>query len=480
MHPESIIITPPLLKSVNGPPLGPARLAGAARAAGLTTRLLDLNLHYLLERDPGIGHCEPTGFVGDHDRPRERLRLLQAKFENELGAVLHSPQQTSFERSSVLTLTYQHREVLETARAIAAGPQGGWIRAKLVGTPEPRVVGLSVLYSGQVVWALAISFVVRHIWPKAEVIWGGPHVTALEDEIRADERYGAAIDGFVFGHAEAQWIAILEAIRDGHPLPVTRAGVGTSGPARNQESLDAIPFFEDLHLYGAPTLTLPVQLSRGCPYGRCRFCTYPVVEGAYRQLPWEGVERIVELAINMGAAISLKDSLVLPDQLDRMAGLVDGRAPWSASTKLNPRFTSEFLTHLAVRGLRTLEIGLETLAPTGQRLFQKRQPRGLLTQLLDAAAEARISLVVNYMVGVPGVEPPEERRDLDWVRRQLQNRPRLIAHLEMNTMQLERLSPLGQEPMRHGLMVTKTWPWASVMAWEPLALARTLGLVGSG
>lgn len=76
------------------------------------------------------------------------------------------------------------------AAQLADGPEGAWVESVLRAEPEPRVVGLSILYSGQVVWALAVAIVARRLWPQALVVAGGPHVTALAPEIAADARYG--------------------------------------------------------------------------------------------------------------------------------------------------------------------------------------------------------------------------------------------------------------------------------------------------
>jgi radical SAM superfamily enzyme YgiQ (UPF0313 family) len=114
-----------------------------------------------------------------------------------------------------------------------------------------------------------------------------------------------------------------------------------------------------------------------------------------------------------------------------------------------------------------LEVGLETLSESGQKLILKRQTPELFLGFLDAAAAAGISVVVNYITGLPGTEPREEQRWLARVHAEIKARPCLTAKVEHNKFQLERLSPMGRSPDKFGLVITNSWPWASVLDWEP-------------
>lgn len=89
------------------------------------------------------------------------------------------------------------------------------------------------------------------------------------------------------------------------------------------------------------------------------------------QLP---AERIVQgEAEPLSAVVSLKDSLLVPRQLEQVADCIDGRVLWAGCTKLHPRLDRRLLTCLAESGCRTLEFGLETLLPDSQALIAKRR-----------------------------------------------------------------------------------------------------------
>lgn len=106
-------------------------------------------------------------------------------------------------------------------------------------------------------------------------------------------------------------------------------------------------------------------------------------------------------------------------------------------------------------------------------LIDKKQSLALLLNTLDAAASAGISIVVNYITGFPGMSAEEESQYLELTRREITARSDLRAKLEHNTFQLERMSPMGLNPAAHGLRVTQTWPWSSIMAWETAPATHT-------
>lgn len=466
MATDALLVVPPLLKVVSGPLLGPAMLAGAARHAELGVDVLDLNARWLVEQSP-LGFPEmPRLLVGDHDRPSDHLRELEVRFAREWL----SGGGDRDDDDSASTMRMSHEEVALAVQKLVAGRLGAWLRDALSARERPAVFGVSVMYCGQVLPALLASVVARRLWPDVLVVWGGAHVTALCEQIVEDARYGAFVDRFVFGYAEQTWVDLLRAVRGGGAFPPEVVLAGGRSLARARDDGGVSPDFGDLVPIWPGHLTLPAQLSRGCAYGRCEFCTYPFVEGAYRVLPLASSAATVDLAQFVGATVSFKDSLVVRKRLAEIAKLIDGRVPWSACTKLSPELSPRFLRVLAGAGCATLEIGLETLVPDAQALIDKHQSWPLFLAVLDAAAAARISLVVNYMTGFPGVDAD---RELDWLRRvraAIVER-NVVAKVEHNDFQLERRSPMANRAVVSGVRVTRAWPWSSVLDWE---MARSM------
>ncbi|MCK6505660.1 radical SAM protein [Myxococcota bacterium] len=461
----ALLIIPPLLKYAAGPLLGPALLAGAASAAGHEVVVADLNVRFLRQHLHLVPSARPARVHGDHARPPEGLRAAAERYLERVARAITGPAGHR-ERNAALTLPVSHAQVYEAALSLAQGPLGAWVGTALENSASkaPDVVGVSVLYSGQVLAGLVATIVSRHRWPSARVVWGGPHITALRDVIPFDADFGRLVDGFVFGAADATFVELLDAIDRGAPWPeaVVRAGSGRT--THGASSGRALPRFDDLDQYGVPVLTLPAQTGRGCAYGRCTYCTYPAIEGAVVDLGLDMLEQVVRLAMERSAAVSLKDSLLVPARLAQVADLVAGRVPWAGCTKLHPRLDRAFVARLAASGCRTLEFGLETLLPDSQELIAKRQTGGLLAQVLDACARAGVHPVVNLITGFPGEDPAKAEAMRAAVEHALlQAGGPGFGQVEHNSFELERLAPLAKDPR---IEITGSWPWASVMDWR--------------
>lgn len=443
----ALILVPPLLKMANAPLLGPAMLAGAARAAGHSVEVVDLNAAWLR---PYLAGCDwERNFIGDHDRPSARLAEVHDVFERLTGAgKVHG---------------LNHSEVLQRADELMNSELAEFVRAQLP-RELPRLVGVSVMYEGQVVAALVISRLVRDLCPTCVIVWGGAHVTALQAEIARDARYGVWVDRFVFGYAETTFVNMLDALSSGRALPEAAVEAGSGSAVRAEDDSRVTPHFDRVDEFG-PRVALPAQASRGCAFGRCAFCTYPSIEGGYRPLELAPAMSVVDLAARTNVAVSFKDSLVTPDRLLTLARSIGGRVRWSACTKLHSRLTGAFMHELAAGGAHTLEFGVETLDPAAQRLIQKSQPAELLVQVLDAAMESGLAVVLNYITGFPGTAPGADERWLGFVRHSLEARPSVTAKLSVSQFELERQAPMARAPESYGIRVLRSWPWSSRLDW---------------
>ena len=468
---RSLLVIPPLVKSLAGPPAGPSWLAGVARSEGVPLDVVDLNAAWLRWLHP-VPLPDPGGPSGDHAQPLGHLALPAHAWKKTVERPLFIRSDPSgCEQGGILAVDF---EQLDWAAQRAARGWLGSVWRRMLGRDRPRFVGVSVLSSGQVMGGLVATVVVKQLWPGVPVVWGGAHVTALAPEIAREPGYGTLVDGFVAGYAEGTFRQMLR----GDPLSspgVFRAGAGSH--PRAVEETDTVPAFSHLGNYGQPRLTLPVQTTRGCAFAQCQFCTYPAVEGRVRRLPQAAVVGAVEQALLHGAEIGVRDALATTARLELVAGLIDGRTRWAATTRLLPRLGRERLRRLTASGLRTLELGVESIDPDILARLQKRQPVRMVEQWLDDARGLDLHLVLNVMFGFPGQTHSQAvafRRylDIDLPRRF----PRTRFTVERNLLQLERRAPMAACPERHGIEIGQTWPWSSVMAWNAPSWRRDFSL----
>lgn len=470
-RPDAYLVVPPLIKYAAGPLLGPAIVEAASARAGFDVRTVDLNIEFLhstgLLPPPNTGEVE---YYGDHCKPGDALDRIESVFRLSLDRATCGAR---FERERRELLWMSHDEVALAAEGLKATPLGSFLAGRLLALEEPRLLGVSVMWEWQVIPALFLSLVAKRAWPSATVVWGGSHVTALHDRIALDPLFGRFVDGFLPFHSEGSFVQLLESPDDPsrvEGMVVAGGGIPSSTPAEAKDFPGLS--FPRLDLYGRPRLVLPVELSTGCAYGRCTFCTYPAIEPEYRPLPTERLDGVLELAVRERAAVSFKDSYLLHDRLKEIAERIHGRVPWSATTKLHPRLV-EFMPELATGGLRTLEVGLETLDPRSQECIKKRQSEGLLDDFLRSCASHRVSVVVNYMTGLPGEDESHAQSLLAGLQAKLElmrRREGLVARPEPHRFRLERMSPMARVPERSGIGVVGGWPWSSILKWERIGV----------
>jgi radical SAM superfamily enzyme YgiQ (UPF0313 family) len=175
-------------------------------------------------------------------------------------------------------------------------------------------------------------------------------------------------------------------------------------------------------MYDEP-LVLPAQSIVGCAYGRCTYCTYPAIEPKKAKLDLvASVGTVADMASKIEASVSIQDSLTTATRLDTIGSCIQGRARWSACTKLSSRLDSQLLTKLHREGLATLEVGLESLLDETQKRVSKVQPPWPYGHFArDDASVPDITLVLYYMVGFPWESPDEALAKLDEARRILKS-----------------------------------------------------------
>jgi hypothetical protein len=459
MSATALLVVPPFIKYNAGPLLGPALLQAAATATGHFCTVLDLNAiwiqqqqgHFLENASSSLVAMKPV-FQGDHNKPVDSSLLRVERLWTD--TILGESQREDHDLLRRVQYGFlDHGEIQAHAARLVASPFGSWMRNQLVQTQTHDsteiVVGVSLLHAGQVIPAVAISMLARELWPGALVMWGGPHITGLGHAIKddLDVRKALAADLFVQGHAEETFVNLLHQRSTQSRSPKNSLSGVAKGSRGKFMRCPAIPAFDNLDCYSQP-LTLPVQSSLGCAYGKCAFCTYPAMEGTPVQLSLnETVEPAVRRALELGehkcSGISLKDSLVTTNRLRDIAECVGGRVQWSACTKLSRRLADRnTLRHLTDNGLVTLEVGLESLLPETQRRVGKMQPQALFdTFVSEVSQTSGLSLVVNYMTGFPWEDQEEAHAKLQETKETVEHQLAGRGKIEHNTFELERLSP---------------------------------------
>jgi hypothetical protein len=464
---DAVLVIPPPSPSDTNPPLGPAIIARAAQRAGFTTRVVDLNaLH--ISRFRGTLPSRDTLALGDHGKNRPLVAQAANWLYTATGLYSHPSEYLPEGADPVAGMHYSWDSI--TGAVLDQCADGTWWenwlgRDLFCRFPKPPLVlGVSVMGASQVFPALVVFALAKDRWPETITVAGGSHISLLARLIQTDSRYRPGIDLILPGHSEDSFVNLLRRIKSAAP-ELAPASPATAG------YFEYFPLFTrgQLELYGRESIALPVQFTRGCAYARCTFCTYPAVEPFRTPFdPARAQAAINSLIVAHGIRrFSIKDSLFTAPMLESFARALTTSATepvaWSATTKAARRLVL-LAPILAESGLATVELGIESISPVTQKLFDKRADLAMIEDVILALAEQRVLVVINLIFGAPGETIDDGEEQLAWYNRMRDQAPGYIDG-SLNLLEIVRGSPMESRPPP-GVLLSGVAPWAYCYRWN--------------
>ena len=271
----------------------------------------------------------------------------------------------------------------------------------------PDLVGLSVVFPGQIQPAYALASVLRSVLPALPIVAGGPAITQLLGRLGSKARSSALgpFHAAVLYEGEAALIEIADRLARGKRPHGCIEGL-------TDQSLAALPApdFTGLPLepYLSPEPVLPYDLSRGCYWGRCAFCHYGLSArgcARYRErTPGVARDHLSELARRHDCRLFyLSQDAVAPRTvlgLARALGEAGDNLRWSTDLRPERYFDEARCRELAAGGALSVSIGLESAAPRLLSLIDKGlsapEMRGALRSLAAAGIAAEVMCFTDF------------------------------------------------------------------------------------
>lgn len=441
------LVYPPLWDSVDSPPLGPAVLAGALRAAGLESRFYDLNLtwHEWLFSDETLEQLLAHARHHDHQEEAAGLaHLLGVAVDKRVA----EPQRTAPLMELAFSLGMQNRPVLGPQRFLTGVDSskvrladllglgdGGveppprtafwqqWIGANIAPILEarPSLLAMTISYVGQLLPAILIAQAVKRRavaegLPVPRVIVGGPWCTHQAVSGVDVSPLFSVFDGIGVGPGDHVVARAAEAAAAGaEQLPGDVPGLWC--PGRRRPELDrpapTSPDFTGMPLlryFAADRPRYPLESSRGC-WASCRYCNYPSLNRGYRVKPIEQILTEVEEIHDRhpGAEITFVDDTILPkrallmaEAIGKMAEARNIKAPWSGCLRPDAGLDAAECRSLAAGGMWRVFIGLDAASQDLLDGINKRATVEQIRELVGNYQAAGITVAGNFILGLPG------------------------------------------------------------------------------
>ena len=328
------------------------------------------------------------------------------------------------------------------------------------------VVGFTSVFT-QHVASLLLARRIKERFPAVKIILGGANVAGVmgQETLRAFDW----IDYVLEGEAEETFPRLLRNIASGRPQdPVPGVSFRRGGeviPAREQPPLmdmrqvpipDFAPYYRELTDSGLAGRIRPLiqfESARGCWWGaraQCTFCGMNGTRMTFRTKPGRRVARELRTqarrhhnldfeAVDNALSMSFFDDLVplLTARRDDLKIFYEARG----------LMTRGQFQQLRDAGIRSLQIGIETLHPDLLRRLRKGATVIQNLQALKWCAIYGISVSWNFLYGIPGETAAQYRQVLETIP--------LCTHLDpplvVAKVILQRFSPYFSDPGRWGI-----------------------------
>jgi radical SAM superfamily enzyme YgiQ (UPF0313 family) len=300
---------------------------------------------------------------------------------------------------------------------------------------EPDIIGITAS-TPVFPSARLIAEKIRIMIPKAVIILGGAHVTAMPHQAME----AGCFDAGVIGEAEETLLELAKHIEiNGLSKLCSIKGIiyrengefHITGRREFIKDIDTIPYparhlLPPLSFY-KPTpasykrLPLGVMMtSRGCPQ-QCTFCDRSVFGNTYRQRSTNNVLGEVDELIHKYGAREIRffdDCFTLNKErtLEICAGLKKRRIPWTCLTTVT-NVTKDLLTQMKSAGCWQVLFGLES---ADESMLKALKKGATLEQNITAvrwAKQAGLSVRADFIVGTPGETESSIEKTLDFALR---------------------------------------------------------------
>ena len=297
---------------------------------------------------------------------------------------------------------------------------------------EYDIVGFSIT-SRTYIEAIKISRKFRQIHPDVPIIFGGPHVSIMRQDILKDP----VIDLAVYGEGELTLDEIINIIRKENSISNVEIlgkieglifrnsdGVVVNPPRPLISDLDALPFPAH-HLFPLERYEgkIPMITSRGCPYS-CSFCASSQIwSRKWRpRSPKNIIDEIKYILNKFGTyPIDFHDDSFNID-LKRVDTLCDEfiknnlKVPWGVRGVRADRINKDMANKMQRAGCTHLAIGVESANPEILKRIGKKETIEDIANGIKILRSAGIKVTGQFMIGNPGETLETVKESIEFAR----------------------------------------------------------------
>ncbi len=328
---------------------------------------------------------------------------------------------------------------------------------------KPDLVGISIVALNQVVPAFTLAKLLKESLPELHIVLGGPWCTHLHDVLPQKDLLFKWIDSIVVFEGERPIFELSESLRqmkDLNTVPnLIYKDIKTIrvNQAVHNHDLNSLPTpdFSDLPLTDYEfNGTFSIQASRGCSWGKCDFCSYPVIDPVYRGRDAElVVEDMNTLMEKFNAKeFNFTDSVLEPNQIFQISDLMfkkELKTKWRGFARFDTHLTPKILKTMAKSGCHEIIWGLESGCQRILNLITKGSSLSVILRILKESTKANIHNRACIIYGFP----TETMEDVKTTIKFIEDNMHYIQSLAYSYLTLEWNTPMVRNPEKFFLIL---------------------------
>ena len=293
------------------------------------------------------------------------------------------------------------------------------------------MIGLSITDLSQVVPGFTLARLLRKK-SKAKICLGGNYIFKIAPDLKKiPSIFRDYCDYLLIGDGETAIVELAEALTCRRAFPDVHSLVyaDETGTVRENEKaprlkLDAVAFpnFDtyDFSLYFSPETVIPVQLGKGCYWGKCTFCDFYTGQQVFDM---KSVARAVDEVEFLSRKyhspyFNFVDEAVPPAFYNAFALEVIRRGLkiyFYSFARLEKAFTAEVLQNLYRAGARFFMWGYEAESERVMALINKGIDLGHRKRILRDAADVGLWNLCTFLLCYPSETPEELQSTIDMI-----------------------------------------------------------------
>ncbi len=276
----------------------------------------------------------------------------------------------------------------------------------------PDIVGFSITTLEQLIPALSFAKILKASSPAIKIFLGGSYISRVAHNLISDERFHGLIDFVLRGYSENTILDLIRAFENNYGFDKIEGIIYCkqksviSNPPPVYKFTDNVvsPDFDGLNfdLYFTPNRKLPVELSKGCYWGKCKFCELngEVYTAKSAKRIFSEIEYLhSKYDVSHFNFVSASPSPKLLHQLAVLIKNASLNVTWSTMVRPESYIDEDFARTLFDGGMRLAKIGFES----GSQKMLDAMNKGLSVEsnknVLKALYSAGINVHGYFMYG---------------------------------------------------------------------------------